>query len=387
LNVPSHLLSDLRGVSRLAFDATAGLVRLVETVHRTVQTRPGPLGPAPVDRPNGVTGLVYRGIEGTTRAMARGLDAVFEPVAAALPRGESSPGRDAVLAALNGVHGDYLTRTGNPLAIDMSLRYAGQPLDPTDPGSALAASSSDRILVLAHGLCMTDWQWASGGHDHGQALATDAGYTPLYLRYNSGLPVSRNGRQLAELLETLLASWPRPVAELAIIGHSMGGLVARAAHAKALELGYDWPRRLKRLAFLGTPHHGAPLERGGHLFDRAVELSPYSAPFARLGKLRSAGIVDLRHGGIVDDDGELVPLPADVDCYTMAGVLGSQSGLVAERLVGDGIVPLDSALGRHADPDRTLDFPEGHQWVGFRLSHLSLLRRRDVYDQLLAWLG
>ena len=187
-------------------------------------------------------------------------------------------------------------------------------------------------------------------------------------------------------METLVCNWPHPVPEVAIVGHSMGGLVARSAvhHGRAAR--HEWPRSLRRLVFLGTPHHGAPLERGGHRLDYVMELSPYVAPFARLGKSRSAGITDLRYGAITDDEQEFVPLPQDVECYALAATLGKRRGRVAERLVGDGLVPLDSALGRHRDAARTLALPEDRQWVGYEMGHLELLGRPEVYAQLRKWL-
>src|SRR4029453_1583503 len=89
---------------------------------------------------------------------------------------------------------------------------------------------------------------------------------------------------------------------------SMGGLVARSASYHGRLARHDWLRSLRRLIFLGTPHHGAPLERGGHRLDYVMELSPYVAPFTRLGKARSAGITDLRYGNITMDEHEFVPL-------------------------------------------------------------------------------
>jgi pimeloyl-ACP methyl ester carboxylesterase len=234
---------------------------------------------------------------------------------------------------------------------------------------------------------MSAQQWTHEGHGHGTALAGELGYTPLYLRYNSGLHIAENGRLFAQHLQRLVTNWPRPVEELTIIGHSMGGLVTRSACLAGGELGHHWPARLRRLVFLGTPHHGAPLERGGHGLDFLMDLSPYSAPFTRLGKSRSAGIKDLRRGTIAAGGHRFVPLPKGVDCYAMAATLGTRRSLLADRLIGDGLVPLDSALGRHEDRDRALGIPKAHRWIGYQMGHLELLRRSEVYAQLRAWLG
>ena len=384
-------LADLRGVARMAVDATAGITDIVERMHRTIQLRPWPLGESTSQATRGITGFVYRNVRGGMRLTGRAIDAALAPFAVLLPEGESTPERDAFLSAVNGVYGDYLERTANPLALDMSLRLHGQRIDPQDPAPAIAAANATaptgRLLLMVHGLCMNDRQWTRNGHDHGAALADEFGFTPLYLRYNSGRRISANGRSLAELLETLLAHWPLPVAELMIVGHSMGGLVARSACHHGRLAGHAWLARLRQLMFLGTPHQGAPLERGGHRLDFVMDLSPYSAPFTQIGKARSAGIQDLRHGTITLQPGESVPLPDGVRCYTVAATLAERRSLVADRLVGDGLVPLHSALGRHADPSRSLALPKQRQWIGYGMGHLELLSRPEVYAQLSRWLG
>ena len=382
-------LSDLRGVTRMTIDATDSVAEVVETMHGTIQLRPGPLGVASTDRPRGIAGFVYRCVRGGIRLVGRAIDTGLAGVTPLLPEGESSPTLDAYRSAANGVYGDYLLRTGNPLAIDMSLRYRGHRVDPQDPMRVLAqqgdVTPANKLVVLVHGLCMNDRQWNRNGHDHGAALANEQGYLPLYLRYNSGLRIASNGRLLAEMLETLIENWAVPLDELVIIGHSMGGLVARSACHHAREAGHAWPKTLGKLVFLGTPHHGAPLERGGHGLDIVMQLSPYSIPFTRLSKARSAGITDLRHGAIAEGDA-IVPLPAGVKCYAAAAVRAAKRSLLGERLVGDGLVPLDSALGRHRDSTRMLKIPGNRQWVGYGMGHLELLDHPEAFGQLSTWL-
>jgi hypothetical protein len=382
---------DLRGATRLAFDASTGITRLVGAVHGAIERTAVPFPSGRNGDARGLAGLIYRGIGGGMRVLGTGIDAGLAPLGALLPAGEASEARDAWVAVLNGVYGDHLAHTGNPLAIEMSLRHRGRAIDPRSPPLAPLAERTDsrgtRLLLLVHGLCMNDARWQREGHDHGAALADELGYVPLYLRYNSGLRIADNGRALDGLLEELIGHWPAPVQELVIVGHSMGGLVARSAVHEARQAAHAWPQRLRRLVFLGTPHHGAPLERGGHGLDYLLELSRYSAPFARIGRQRSAGIRDLRHGTITAGDHRHVPLPAGVRCYVAAATLGSRRGPVAERLLGDGLVPLDSALGHHPRPDRTLEVPAEHQWIGYQMGHLQLLNRPEVYAQLRDWLS
>jgi pimeloyl-ACP methyl ester carboxylesterase len=382
-------VADVRGAGRLLFAASRGLVEIVERMHRTIQRRPGAIGQPIVEATQGITGFVYRSIRGSVGLIGHGFDSALARFEGKLPAGETTPGREVVISIVNGVYGDYLARTGNPLAIEMQLHHDDAPLDVASPTAhfeaAGRAAPTGRLLVLAHGLGMSVQQWSHEGHNHSAALAEELGWTPLYLRYNSGQRVAENGRLFAELLQSLVRHWPRSVEELAIVGHSMGGLVARSACLAGQELRHGWLRQLRKLVFLATPHQGAPLERGGHGLDYLLELSPYSAPFTRLGKARSAGIRDLRHGTVTLGGHRFVPLPKGVDCYAIAVTLGARRSLLADRLVGDGLVPLDSALGRHADRGRSLRFPQTHQWVGYRMGHLELLRRPEVYAQLRGW--
>jgi pimeloyl-ACP methyl ester carboxylesterase len=395
--------SDLRGAGRLAIDATIGLTNLVENLHHNILRTPGVLGTPSQEPTGGITGLVYRSIRGVTRLVGGSLDALLGQVALLAGPGAASPSaeREALLAALNGVLGDHLAETANPLATPMRLRRDGRALELTAPALAAALpQATGKVLLLAHGLCMNDRQWQRKGHDHGAALASIGGFTPIYLHYNSGLHVSANGLDLARLLDTLLSAWPVPVDELTIIGHSMGGLVARSAFHQGQAADMGWPKSLRQLVFLGTPHHGAPLERGGHWIDVILGASPYTAAFARLGKVRSAGITDLRHGSLLEvdwagadrfahghDSRRIVPLPSGVACYAMAASLADGPDGLHDKLLGDGLVPVRSALGQHAQARRCLAFEPDHQWVGYGINHLDLLDSAQVFEQLQRWLA
>ena len=245
---------------------------------------------------------------------------------------------------------------------------------------------------------MNDLQWMRDGHDHGAALAHDLGYTPVYLHYNTGRHISTNGREFGDLMETLVGAWPHPIERLTIIGHSMGGLVARSAYHYATLAEHGWPKRLDHLVFLGTPHFGAPLARAGTWADYLVGISPYTAPFARLGKVRSAGIKDLHHGNLRDEDwnalaGEsvrvarsLLPLPLGLRCYAVAASKQERPTSSGTKIRGDGLVPVNSALGLARDPALSLALPAAHRWVGYGMGHLDLLSRSDVHEQLKRWL-
>jgi len=435
--------TDLKAAAQLATQATQGVVNMVEGVHHSVHRQLGLSRNAAPEKTSGLTGQIYRGIRGVAALVGKGSDAVLGALLPLLDdpttHPEASPQREAVLAALNGVMGDRLVATGNPLAQAMELRVDGQilALDAPEilrqqlaasPSAPLGTPASPHLLLLIHGLCMNDMQWRRQGHDHGTHLAQALGCTPVYLRYNSGRHVSQNGREFAQLLERLVAAWPVPLERITVVGHSMGGLVARSAVQLAREAEQGWPALLRELVFLGTPHHGAPLERAGHGVDVLLGATPFSAPFVKLGQLRSAGITDLRHGYVTDADWqsapgegwragfedrrEPLPLPDGVACFAVAATLAGQPGLKAagnsrsrtqtERagkpavglaasalaaVAGDGMVPVESAIGQHDEAPRRLVFARNSQRIVYQTGHLNLLSSPAVAEQLLAWLG
>lgn len=401
--------SDLRGVVQLATQATQGVTRMAEGVHQSVWGTLGVPGGTTAGTTRGLTGLIYQTIQGVTQLVGRGAEALLgklQPLLDAADAQEpNTPQRDAVLAALNGVLGDHLAASNNPLAIRMQLRHAGQPLEWSTPDTLPGATTvGGKLLVVIHGLCMNDLQWTHTTAEgqvrcHPAALAA-LGYTPVYVRYNTGLHASENGAALAVELDQLMTHWPVPVSEITVLAHSMGGLVTRSAVLQAGDAKPAWLRVLKNIVFLGTPHHGAPLERAGNWVDVILGATPYSRPFAKLGQLRSAGITDLRYGCISPQDWQgrnrfhkgpdrrvPVPLPEGVACYAMAATTATQRSALADRLLGDGLVPLRSALGLHDEAKRNLVFAKASQCIAYRMNHMELLHRPEVTTQLLAWLA
>ena len=415
-------VSDLQGLAQLATQGVLGVTGLAESVqgniYKALAAVSGPLGERFVDRtpggsgvkPQGITGLVYGGVKGVTRLAGGTVNAVLSGVALRASQKPTSRPREAMLAALNGVLGDHLLASANPLAIRMSVRHQGQPL--ALEKAALAQrlpGATGKLLVLVHGLCMNDLQWQDGPadtqkaseppHDHGAFLARERGYTPVYLHYNTGLSVAENGRLFAEMLAQLWQAWPVPVTTLTLLTHSMGGLVSRSACHHGERAGHAWRQGLTHLVFLGTPHGGAPLEALGHWVDQVLGSNPVTRPFAAIGQIRSAGINDLREGKVLSDADSAsapqgLPLPGGVACFAVAATTAAEPAggqasfktLLANRYVGDGLVPVQSALGLHDDPRRSLAFAPENQWIAHGMNHMELLSRPEVTRQLSMWL-
>jgi pimeloyl-ACP methyl ester carboxylesterase len=392
--------SDLHGAARLAADATVAVTDIVEAMHEAAIRLPLVTKSLPTSRVGGIPGLAYSSVRGIAGLVGGGIELALKPLLPLLAATDSSPQRDAVIGVLNGVVGDHLAETDNSLAVPMEFRRSGKalPLERRALATALP-QTSPRIAVFVHGLCGTDGQWKGGAVDYAARLERELGFTPVYLCYNSGRHISSNGRDFALSLDTFLAEWPVPVEELLLVGHSMGGLVARSALHYGTVLELSWPAKLRRIAFLGTPHHGAPLERGGHWFEVVMGTIPYAAPLSRLGRLRSAGITDLRHGNIVDQDRNRVGrfdsahdtrcvpgLPRHVECVAVAATMGERRGDARDRLVGDGLVPVASALGHHRKPEFALGVEESRCLVVHRTHHMALLGHPAVADFLVEWI-
>lgn len=385
---PASLVEQLRGATRLAVEATRSVTDLVEKMHHTIGGGPELLGQPLLEVTRLLSAPTYGTIRGVTKLVGAGLDLALAQLQPMLEAAGSD--RGTIIAVLNGVMGDYLAATNNPLAIQMQLRSGGVALELNREALQAQFPKGDRLLLLVHGSSMDDLQWLRRGHDHGAALARELGFIPIYLRYNSGRHVSENGRDFAALLEQLVAAFPRPLDEVVLLTHSMGGLVARSACHVAEEEHQAWRKQLRTLVTLGTPHHGSPLERGGNWIDVLLEVSRYSAPLAKLGQLRSAGVTDLRYGNVLDahwagadrfanagDPRGALSLPQGVQCFAIAASLGPGRG--------DGLVPVDSALGKHET--LTLGFPESHQWIAQKTSHLDLLGSAEVYAKLKQFLS
>jgi pimeloyl-ACP methyl ester carboxylesterase len=314
------------------------------------------------------------------------------PISAA-PRGAQA------LAVLNGLIGDELERTGSDLQVPMALRLRGRIVE-AEPNALAAAfpQATPRLVVFVHGLMETEHAWRlGGGAGYGARLAEDLGCTPLDVRYNSGRHISRNGRSLADLLEAAVAAWPAEVEQIALVGHSMGGLVARSAGFQASELGHAWVGRVRHVVSLGSPHLGAPLAQGMQYAAHALHAVPETRVLGRFLRRRSAGIRDLRAGSLVDRDwegcdpdalraaacAEVPLLDGATHCFVAATLTRSERHPVG-RLWGDVLVLSPSASGRGRT--RRIPFRAEHGIHIGAAHHLALLNHPNVYARLREWL-
>jgi len=313
---------------------------------------------------------------------------------------KDSDKKEIILSVLNGVIGDYLEEKENPLKITMQFRYQSKTLA-IDPKSIKAAypKVNGKILLMIHGSCMNDLQWTRKDHNHGKIIATELNKTPIYLKYNSGLHISSNGKNLNNLLEELVKNWPEPIEELVIIAHSMGGLVSRSALYYGEQNQKKWTQHVKKIVFLGTPHHGSYVERTGNYLDLILESIHYAKPFARLGKIRSAGVTDLRYGNLIDEDWKddhrfeikndkrrNIQLSKQIEFYTIAAVVGNETTSLSTQILGDTLVDVKSALGQHKNPDKNLNFKKENIWISYDSNHLDLISNPKILNKIKVWL-
>ncbi len=284
-------------------------------------------------------------------------------------------------SALNAVAGDALSASGSPLALDMAW-FAGAAADVPLSAAALGALGP-RAVVFIHGLACNEQSWLRGASPHyGAMLQRELDLSPLWLRYNTGLAIDANGQQLAVELDRLALAAPQ-VRQWLLIGHSMGGLVARSAVDRAAAAGSTWLDRCPMLICLGTPHQGAALEKIGHLVSGGLSLSKVTQPLAHIADTRSRGVRDLRHGraGVLASDTKPVPMPA---LRFIAGSLGDAAGKplarAIDRAIGDGLVRADSAADAgHAGDVLRVRLPGIH--------HMALLNHPKVYAVMRDWLA
>ena len=327
-----------------------------------------------------VSGSIYASISLTFTVAATGLSKVG--ASGIGPRLNDSPQGRVLHSAVNGLIGDRLRDEHPHLALSMTVRVGGQPvtLDPAGVARAFQRAT-DRIVVFVHGLGEHEDHWNvrryEMGGSYGSRLEAASGWTPVYLRVNTGLPVAENGIALTSLVQQLVDAWPVPVRRIAMVGHSMGGLIIRAGCAVATEHDQPWTERVSDVVTLGTPHLGADLALGVSHGSRLMALAPEIAAFGRILEHRSPGIRDLERGLP-----ELPPMP-HARYRLVSAALGSERGILG-RLLGDILVRQSSATATR----RALRlFPDADFLHIPNADHFSLLNHPEVFRALKEWLA
>lgn len=402
---------EAREAGELAGEAVSGIVGIVDDMHNAISDRVETALPS-IAEPIVTTqrlfsDVIYTSIDAGQRLLAIGLSDVLARRGgpAAPPLSQSDIG-GRVAAVVNGLWGDRVAEHHPAVATRAAVRLAGQDvlLDPEAVAEAFP-DAGPRIVVFVHGLVQDERAWGprapagpdDDGRTYGERLHDDLGLTPVYVRYNSGLHVSDNGQALSRLLDDLVRAWPVPVEQISLVGASMGGLVARSACYYGDRDSLDWAAAVRKVVTLGTPHFGAPLERGAHVIDIVLRVFPETAPLSRILGSRSVGVKDLRYGNLVEEDwfghdpdefltdrATHVPFLDHATYYFVAATVTRDSAHPAGRLLGDGLVRYASASGEHKT--RRLPFEHDH---GFHLSglhHLSMLNNPVVYTKLRQWL-
>jgi pimeloyl-ACP methyl ester carboxylesterase len=403
--------NEIRAAGELAGRAFGTTTAPIRAMHEAIASRVfRPLGllalPTRVLHDH-IGGAVYGTLRTAFGAVPRSAGALLARAAPtdALPLTSTTRGGIA-LGALNGAVGDALARTGNELALPMTLRHGGGDL--TLDESELAAVFPDagpRLAVFVHGLCETDESWRlaplgrSGppSRSYGSRLKHELGYSPLYLRYNTGLHISDNGRRLSELLEQAVASWPVPVEEIVLVGHSMGGLVARSACYYGDALDDRWVDAVRHVFCLGTPHLGAPLEKAANVAGWALGRLPETRGLAQAVNGRSVGIKDLRFGSCVEEDWcdcdvdeflkdrcREVPFLEHAAYYFVSATITREPDSMLGTALGDLLVRAGSASGRGRRRRLPFEVDRGRELGG--LTHFDLLNHPLVYEQIREWL-
>ena len=394
--------SEINALSRLAGHSFATLVSRIEQVHQVVADRgfapAGPAGaPARVTHDSISRGVYFAVRDAGAAAAVLGGKAMSLLAAGGRPA-DREPGGNLAQAALNAVAGDRLGPGLEPLAVRMAVRADGRDVDLTTAElSDVFGDPMPRLAVFVHGLAETENSWLRRGAEsepYGLRLQAEFGYTPVYLRYNTGRHVSQNGHHLAGLLDDLVATWPEQVDELLLLGHSMGGLVIRSACHYGRQESAAWVDRVRHVFYLGTPHLGAPLARVAGFAGWALAKMAETRPFVTLVNGSSPGIKDLRHGYVLADDWadcdqdscvrnhrHDTPLLAGANHYAISATVTADPGHPFGAVAGDLLVQPASAHGRRG-AHQHIPFPAASRRGLGGMHHFDLLNHAAVWTAI-----
>ena len=395
---PISLVDFFEGLAQLATMGVVEVTDIVEAIHREILLRPlGRFNNGNLEHwQRGITGRIYGTVRQAMQLVGNNIAIGLRLYNTVLKPKKIQPlplNLRRMVNILNGVMGDHLVNHHNPLAVSMTLYDTYNRVQ--------SAALSGRVIILCHGLCLSHLSWkVSGENNLAKALMHSLpSSTVLYLNYNTGRRISSNGRSFAKVLQNLVEDNP-DITQIDLIGHSMGGLVSRSALFYGKEQGFSWVKRVSNLVTLGSPHHGASLERIGNFVQDKIANLPFAGSLATLGDLRSAGIIDLRYGSIRDADWQALEgrsvlpaefrhptrLPLHVNTYLIAAALiETHFESKTTSLLGDGLVSVESALGEYTE-EHTLSVAEGHKAIFYGVNHMNLIYSGRVHQQIIAWL-
>lgn len=326
--------------------------------------------------------------------------------------GKAKKASDKGLSILNGIVGDYLDEKGIAIAVQMAFYFNHHAVELNQQSlKSVYPKATKKLCVMVHGLGCTESVWELSDNPHttyATKLADELGYTPVYVRYNTGLHISHNGQMLAQLMAELVLVYPVDVEEIIFITHSMGGLVTRSAcyydsqDSFGDKDGGSWSQKVRQLHFIGSPHLGADLEKFGNVVTNVLNSTPlpYTRFVAEIINMRSAGIKDLRYGYVRDEDWEgqdpdgllrnnkdTVPLLEGAEHYVISGTVHEDSDSIFSQFFGDALVRKYSATGQSKQQRHHLPFlPENHKEFT-KIMHIQLAHNERVYEQLREWVG
>jgi len=307
-----------------------------------------------------------------------------------------------LIPIIHGLVGDTLAENNHSLTINMSFRKNRQ--DVTVEELCLEErliGKGQHLVVFAHGLMGNEVIWQSNADEqslkYGTLLEQELGITSIYIRYNTGLHISENGKSLAQLLQQLFDVYGENISQITLLGYSMGGLVVRSAGYYANQQHHRWLTRLSSVILMSVPNDGAYLEQFGHLTTSILRKIP-NLPTRLVAEAidqRSDGIKDLRHGWMVEEDWKhpdchrllnvprtsVNPLPG-VTYHIIAGTIAQDEMSPLAVFFGDGLVSKHSALGKTF----ANHYQSSSQQITYqtfpKMNHATMLNNLEVYQYI-----
>lgn len=416
-----HTDSPLNGGLRLLDEGIDKGTQRIEELHNSITERPYKtlnhipllnMVTAPLENvQNSISSGIYQALRKAGHLVLR--NAIRLESEQDLPPAVKAAGTDTVIgaainSAINGAIGDHLETTHNSLSLSMGFYHQNEPVElDADSLQKQFPKLSEKICIMVHGLCVNESAWRSYSQQHwgksqdfGQLLQQELGYTPFYVRYNSGRHISHNGHDLDLLIEELVQNYPIDVKDIVIIGHSMGGLIARSANHFTASSHTLWHTQLSQVICLGSPHLGAPLEQVAHLGTALLEQVSFTQPIAKIIKQRSIGIKDLRYGYVTDEDWDtqdqdslegnkrtIAQQLKHVKYSFIGSSLSKDTQHPVAHILGDILVPVKSSTGDHHAEELRVPYCDDRYKLLGGVNHIALQNHPLAYEQIKIWLS